>query len=61
VFLFTSVVYFQYCIKELFLSYQPEGEAGSAGEQPVSNKVDAITIKRELVVKSISSFLPFIG
>jgi hypothetical protein len=32
-------------LKELFLSYQPEEEAGSAGEQPVSNKVDAITIK----------------
>ncbi len=32
----TSVV----CFKELFLSYQPEEEAGSAGEQPASNKVD---------------------
>jgi len=27
-------------------AYQSEEEAGSAGEQPASNKIDAITIKR---------------
>jgi len=27
-------------LKELILSYQPKEEAGSAGEQPASNKVD---------------------
>jgi len=28
-------------IKIVLLHYQSEGEAGSAGEQPASNKIDA--------------------
>jgi len=28
------------------LSYQPEDEAGNAGEQPASNKVDGYTVER---------------
>jgi hypothetical protein len=46
---------FNMVLKNLFLSYQPKEEAGSAGEQPASNKVDAITIKGSWFL-SISSF-----
>jgi len=35
-------------LKELLnFKYQPEGEAGSAEEQPASNKADAYTIEKK--------------
>ncbi|MGI8580653.1 MAG: hypothetical protein ACR2KX_00525 [Chitinophagaceae bacterium] len=33
----------------LNLNYQSEEEAGSAGEQPASNKIDAYTIERAVI------------
>jgi hypothetical protein len=42
---------------DLNFACQLEGEAGSAEEQPVSNKVDANMIKRELIhVDSLSFY-----
>jgi hypothetical protein len=33
--------------KVLIFTHQSEGEAGNAGEQPASNRIDAYTIKRQ--------------
>ena len=38
-------------------AYQSEEEAGSAGEQPASNKIDAITIKKELIYSAPFIFI----
>jgi hypothetical protein len=56
---FLPLWYVLILFKELFLVCQPKEEVGSAGEQPTSNKVDAVTIKEELIVWSAP--LSFIG
>jgi hypothetical protein len=43
------VIYYKIVLN---FGYQSEEEAGSAGEQPVSNKIDAITIKKELIISA---------
>jgi hypothetical protein len=39
------------------LFHQLEGEVGSAGEQPASNKVDAITLNKKEAVFTQSFFI----
>ena len=43
------VIYYKIVLN---FGYQSEEEAGSAGEQPASNKIDAITIKKELIISA---------